>query len=104
MLMGDENSADLPPIYIRLLQPQQKGVSAAPVHQEIPPALLQDKAGIIARRNHGVAGSQHSKFHVVFTPFLQGFPPPSWCKRCKNAIPRRSAFIRRNPARHSASK
>ena len=72
MLVGDENGADLPPIYIRLLQPQQKGVSAAPVHQEIPPVLLQDKAGVIARRDHGVAGSQHGEFDVASAAFLWG--------------------------------
>ena len=64
VLVGDENGAYLPPVYLRPLQLPQQGVAPAAVHQKILPLLLQHEAGVVARRNGGVPRAQHGELHL----------------------------------------
>ena len=63
VLVGDENGAQVPPVDVGLLQAAQEGIASAAVHQQVLLAAAEDKAGVIASGDHGIARAQHDKFH-----------------------------------------
>ena len=70
VLMGDKDMMDLLPVISGSADLVKDTVAAAPVDQEQLPAVVEDKAGIVAFGHQRIAGPQHGQFHHGFLTFF----------------------------------
>ena len=70
VFVGDEDVTDFFPWDVGIFQLAEDAVAAASVHKEIFAFVIEDKAGVVVTGDHGIAGSENSKFHSTVCPFI----------------------------------